>query len=204
MVSRLDANTAIGEREGIDITQIDFKKNSEIEELRIDPDRDLLYCAMNRTAQNLFLVLTLRTLYPDAKIVAISNSVENARKLTYAGADKVIDLYEATAHRITHSLTKPAVTKAIDEIIYHRSDIKLAELQLPPHSPLHGARLSEIDFRAQGVLLIAIIDKELGSEVVIADGGIDHHLDAGDILVLVGKEENLERFRTYVQGEGHA
>ncbi len=198
VISRLEENTLLGESHKIDIRRINFKKNDEILNLGIDPRKHLLYCAMNKTAQNLFLVLTLRTLYPDAQIIAISNSAENARKLRYAGADNVIDLYESTARRITHNLIKPAVTKAIDEIVYHRSDIKMAELMIPPGSYLDGKHLSEIDLKSIGLIIIAIIDREMGSEVLVTDRRIDHRLDEGDILVIIGREEDIEKFKVYI------
>lgn len=202
VVSRSEENIKIGEQDIIDIRYINFKKNEEFLSLGINPQHDLLYCAMSRTANNLFLVLTLRTLYPKAKIIAISNSSENARKMKYAGADSVIDLYEATARRVTHNLTKPAVTKAIDEIIYHKSNIKMAEIEIPEKTFLDGKHLNEIDFKSMGLVLIAVIDREFGNEALIADKRIDHKLDGGDILVLVGKESDIGMFKEKIKGTG--
>jgi len=108
---------------------------------------------MNKTANNLFLVLTLKTLFLGANIIAISNSFENARKLKYAGATNVIDLYEATSRRFVNILTKPAVTKAVDEIIYKENDLKMAEIVLPKESRLDKTMLSEFDFRSHGIVL---------------------------------------------------
>ena len=51
---------------------------------------------------------------------------ENSRKILYAGANKVIDLYESTADRFIKSITKPAVTEAIDSMIYQNNEIKVA------------------------------------------------------------------------------
>jgi len=153
---------------------------------------------MNKTANNLFLVLTLRTLFPQANIIAISNSFENTRKLEYAGANSVIDLYEATSRRIVNILTKPAVTRALDEIVYHQNDLKMAEIVLPKNSPLNGRFVRDIVFKKMGIVLIAIIDKELGQELVFTDHRINHKLDSGDILVVVAKDKDLDAFKRYL------
>jgi len=187
---------------GIDITSINIKKNDDILSLNIDENKDMLYCAMSKTANNLFLVLTLRTLYPKANIIAISNSFENTRKLNYAGANSVIDLYEATSRRVVNILTKPAVTRALDEIVYHQNNLKMAEIILPNSSPLDGRFVQDIEFKKMGVILIAIIDKELGQELIFTDHRINHKLDAGDTLVVVAKNDDLKKFNDLVFKKG--
>ena len=178
--------------------RINIKHNEDIRSLGIDPRHDIVYCAMNKTAHNLFLVLTLKTLYEHLNIIAISNSYENARKLKYAGASNVIDLYEATSRRFVNILTKPAVTKAIDEIIYKENDLKMAEIVLPKDSAVDKKFLSQLNFKAHGIILIAIIDKEKGNDLYFVDHRVDHKLDAGDTLVVVAKKEDLERFKDFI------
>ena len=184
--------------EGVLVEKINIKRNDDILSLGINESSDLLYCAMNHTANNLFLVLTLRTLFPKATIIAISNSFENTRKLKYAGANSVIDLYEATSRRVVNILTKPAVTRALDEIIYKQNDLSMAEIVLKEGSFLDEKYIHDIDFKSMGVILVAIIDKELGHELVFTDHRINHKLDVGDTLVVVAQKENIERFRKIV------
>jgi voltage-gated potassium channel len=184
--------------EGVIVEKINMKKNEDFLSLGVNQEEDLLYCAMNHTANNLFLVLTLRTLFPKATIIAISNSSENMRKLQYAGANSVIDLYEATSRRVVNILTKPAVTRALDEIVYKQNDLSMAEIRLDENSFLDGKYISEISFKKMGVILVAIIDKELGYELIFTDHRINHKLDAGDILVVVSQKENLERFKEMI------
>ena len=186
-----------------EVVRINIRQNDDIRSLGIDPGRDIIYCAMNKTANNLFLVLTLKTLYDDVNIIAIANSYENARKLKYAGASNVIDLYEATSRRFVNILTKPAVTKAIDEIIYKENDLKMAEIVLPKDSSVEAKLISEIDFKAHGIILIAIIDKEQGDELRFVDHRVDHKLDAGDTLVVVAKEDDFEKFVKYLEGKNN-
>jgi hypothetical protein len=53
-----------------------------------------------------------------------------------------------------------------------------------------------------GLVLIAVIDREFGNEALIADKRIDHKLDGGDILVLVGKESDIGMFKEKIKGAG--
>ena len=179
----------------VDITRINIKRNDDIFSLNLNAEETIFYCAMNQTATNLFLVLTLKSLYHNADVVAISNSNETTRKLKYAGASSVIDLYEATSRRIVNVLTKPAVSKALDEIVYNQNDLQMLEIEIPQNTFLEGKYVNEINFRQMGLILIAIIDKELGYELIFTDHRINHKLDSGDILVIVAKKGDIESFK---------
>ena len=182
-----------------DIIRINITRNDDILALNIDAEESILYCVMNKTANNLFLVLTLKSLYPNANVIANSNSKEATRKLKYAGASSVIDLYEATSRRIVNVLTKPAVSMALDEIIYKQNDLKMLEIELEENTFLEGKYINDIKFRQMGIILIAIIDKELGYELIFTDHKINHKLDAGDILVIVAKENDIRKFQEMLE-----
>jgi voltage-gated potassium channel len=199
VVSSNDKDIVPVDGDDVVITKINIKKNDDILDLNIDADNTIFYCAMDRTANNLFLVLTLKSLFPGANVIAISNSNETTRKLKYAGASSVIDLYEATSRRIVSSMTKPAVARALDEIVYNENDLKMLEIEIPDDSFLEGKFVSEIQFRAMGIILIAIIDKELGYELVFTDHRINHKLDSGDILVIVAKQEDIQKFQQLLE-----
>jgi len=191
----LDDYVEIESDANVDITRINIKHNDDILALNIDAENVIFYCAMNKTANNLFLVLTLKSLYPHANVIANSNSNEASRKLKYAGATSVIDLYEATSRRIVNVLTKPAVSMALDEIVYKQNDLQMLEIELQENTFLEGKYVNEIKFRQMGIILIAIIDKELGYELIFTDHRINHKLDAGDILVIVAKKEDISKFQ---------
>lgn len=197
VASMLEDNRREALRNGItDIRTFNPKRNASIFELGIDPDRHLLYCTMDHTANNLFLVLTLRELYHDATIIAISNSEENTRKLRFAGADTIINIYDSSSEHIINALTRPAVHEALHTVMYTKNDLKIAEIELEEATPLEQVRVGNIDFRSLGVILIAVIDREMGDDLIYLSKGIDHKLDAGDTLVLIGTTDAIERFRS--------
>ena len=183
-----------------DIKRFNPKHNDSIRMLGINPAKHLLYCAMDHTSNNLFLVLSLRELYHDAVIVAISNSDENTRKLKYAGADTIIDVYEASSQHLVTNLTKPAVAEAINTIVFEKNNLRIAEIQLAHNTLLEGKYATEIDFYSRGIILVAIIDKEMGDELIYISKGIDHKFDGGDTLVLAGKSEDILAFKRELEG----
>jgi voltage-gated potassium channel len=183
-----------------DIKHFNPKHNDSIRMLGINPSKHLLYCAMEHTSNNLFLVLSLRELYHDAVIVAISNSEENTRKLKYAGADTVIDIYEASAQHLVTNLTKPAVAEAISTIFFEKNNLKIAEILLDSDTMLEGKHAAEIDFYSRGLILVAVIDREMGDELIYLSRGVDHKFDAGDTLVLAGKADDILSFKMELAG----
>ncbi len=171
---------------------IDYKHDQELVDLGLDGK--ILFCAMDEMALNIFLVLSLRSIAKNATIISISTSAENTRKLKFIGADKVIDIYEASANRIVDIITRPAVTRVLDEIIFVDNGISMEEIVIPSGSFLDGKYLHEVDFKAFGLILVGIIDKEMGDDFIFVSRGIDHKFDAGDILVLLGETQDLETF----------
>jgi voltage-gated potassium channel len=178
-----------------DVRHFTPKRNDSIKQLNLNPQTQLFYCTMDHTSYNLFLVLSLRELFHDATIVAVSNSEENTRKLQYAGANTIIDIYEASAQHIITNITKPAVAEALNNIVFEDNDLKIAEITLDPNSTLEKKRASSVDFYSRGLILIAIIDKELSDKLIYINKGIDHIFDAGDTLVFAGKTEDIVNFK---------
>jgi Trk K+ transport system NAD-binding subunit len=82
----------------------------------------------------------------------------------------------------------------IDEIIYRQNNIKMVEIEIPKKSCYYGMYLSQIDFKSRGLILLAIIDKSRGSKLLITDRSINQRLREGDMLILIGKEDDLQRF----------
>ncbi len=177
---------------------IDITDDSELEEQRLEGK--ILFCAMDDMALNIFLALSLRNITEESTILSISTSAENTRKLKFIGVNKVIDIYESSANRIVDIVTRPAVTRVMDEIIYADNGISIEEIEIPPNSFLEGKCIQEINFRDFGLILIGISDKELGEDFIFVSRGINHKFDEGDILVLLGETQALKDFYKKLTG----
>ncbi|WP_456449563.1 potassium channel family protein, partial [Hydrogenimonas sp.] len=202
VVEQTDALTQDAKAHGIVKSfTADFKQDQELIDLGLEGK--ILFCAMDEMAMNIFLVLSLKSMTENATIISISTSAENTRKLKFIGADKVIDIYEASANRIADIITRPAVTRVLDEIIFVDNGISLEEIEIPPNSFLEGKYVHDIDFKAMDLILVGITDKEMGDDFIFVSRGIDHKFDAGDILVLLGESHALDAFyKKLTEGNG--
>ena len=159
---------------------------------------DKLVCVMDDEHLNVFLTLSLRSLFVDAYILSVSDSLNVTKKLKMAGANRVIDLYEVSANKIYNILEKPVATRLLENFASNREGITFREMLIPAHSFLDGKMADDIDFSAFGVLLVGLIDEELGHTFVFVTAGIEHKLDSGDTIVCIGEKEKLKAFETLI------
>lgn len=177
----------------LDTVLVDVTKDRQLEELMIEND-DQVICVMDDEHLNVFLTLSLRSLYNDSFILSISDSIHTTRKLKMAGANKVINLYEISANRIHNILRRPRTTKLLDGFVTDRSEISFKEMLIPEGSFLDGKMVEEVNFGQYNVLLVGMIDEELGHTFVFITTGVDHKLDVGDTIVCIGRNDDLEKF----------
>jgi len=148
--------------------------------------------------KNLFLCLSLKDLFPDINLIAKASEKGNEYKYKLAGVDKVINPYEVTANRIMTILKRPLTLKVIEEIIFEDNNLSFAEIEIPEGSFLDGKYIKDVDkeiAKNYNILIIAIVDKEISSNVQFVTKGINHKLDPEDILIVVGDKDDIERFK---------
>lgn len=173
---------------------VDIENDEELASILLDNGFKKIFCAFDNEEENIYLTITFKAIFHKIEIIAICESKETERKLKLAGADKVIDTMEAAANRIFFILEKPAVTEAIDNILQD-PNLTFSEIEIPKDSFLDGINISDINIKKRfNVIVIGIVDKELGNRFTFITKGIKHKLDAGDILVLIGKKENIKKF----------
>ena len=177
----------------IDVEHMDVTNDRLLEVL--DPERyEQLVCVMEDEHLNVFLTLSLRSLFKESYILSISDSIHTTKKLKMAGADKVVDLYEVSANKIYNILKRPVATKPLESFVSGRDGIGLKEIIIPKDSFLEGKTTDEVDFSPYGVLLIGMIDEALGHSFVFITAGINHELNHGDTIVCVGPKDELNAF----------
>lgn len=187
---------AVARVEGFeDVRLVDVTDDEALLGLDLGDSYKTAFCAMEDDGLNLFLVISLRALWGNLNIVAVCESKEVGQKLRLAGADNVIDAFEATGNKIFRILEKPAVTEVLENIIFGDININIAQIKIPRGSILQDRLLEELDFkRRYNLILVGVLDREMGEEFIFATKGTSHKLDAGDVLVLIGEDEYLKKF----------
>ncbi|MFC2074076.1 TrkA C-terminal domain-containing protein [Campylobacterota bacterium] len=162
---------------------------------RFDVSDVICFCALDDDAQNVFLTISLRAEYSQLYIIALATSKDSADKLHLAGANKAVAKLETTANVIVESLEKPAVVKIMNDILYHNKELKLAEYTINESSVLANKRLDDITLHHEfDIIILAVADQELDAEFSFTPQGHNHAIDAGDVLVVMGRENDLEKF----------
>jgi Trk K+ transport system NAD-binding subunit len=95
-------------------------------------------------------------------------------------------------------LKKPLTLKVIEEIIFQDNKLSFAEITIPDNSFLDGKYIKDVfkDISAlYNLLIIGIVDKKMSESVQFVTKGYNHKIDSGDILVVVGDKDEIERFK---------
>ncbi|MCG2634152.1 MAG: NAD-binding protein [Gammaproteobacteria bacterium] len=199
VVERDNAHLNDARDAGFDTVLADFTNDETLGELGIGTTVRQLFCMLPEDSENLFLTLSARALDPDITIISACESGDAASKLKIAGANKVVDLYSTTAHRVHDLLTKPLVVDVLDRTLFGQADLHMAEIVIP--EGLDNTRLSLQKLNLSGefdLVLIGIVDHERSSDFHFVGAGIEHLIDPGDILVVIGRTADIERLHQHL------
>ncbi len=175
---------------------VDIEDDAQLTDLVLDHSFTHIFCAFDDEEKNIYLTITFKALFRTIPVIAICESKETERKLRLAGADRVIDTMVAAANRLYYIVEKPAVAEAIDEILFKDKSILFEEIEVPKGSILDGVNIKDIAFsKKYKVILIGLVDRELGNKFVFVTRGINHKIDGGDVLVVVGKKHDIAEFK---------
>lgn len=177
------------------IFEVDIQDDEQLLNVLKEDSFKRVFCAFDDEEKNVYLTITLRALVDDLEIFSVCESKRKERKLKLAGVDTTIDVVEIIGNRLFFVLEKPAVTEALDEIFFKDPNLTFQEVAIPKNSFLDGVNIDEIDFKKYKIIVIGIVDKELGDKFTFITKGIRHKIDADDILVVVGYKQDIENFK---------
>jgi trk system potassium uptake protein TrkA len=118
------------------------------------------------------------------RIVVKAVSEDHGKILARLGATEIVHPERDTARRVAKLLG----VRSIVEYLPLAGDSSLVELETP--ADFVGKTLSELDIRRRHHVLVVAIKR--GESLVLPTGG-DHRIQAGDQLVLVGRDTDLDK-----------
>ena len=180
----------------IRLREIDDDEIKKLDEFK------LAIAVLKNEDENLFLCLSLRELFDDVKIIAKVSEKGNEYKYKLAGVNKTINPYDVTANRIMTILKRPLILRIIEEIIFSDNKLSLSEIEVPKGSFLDGQYIKDIYKEISSnynILIIGIVDKEMSENVQFVTKGINHKIDAGDILIVTGDIDDIEQLENDLQ-----
>jgi len=189
-------------KDGFQIFNSTLLSDNDLIKIGIDKDVSALFCVSYSNKNNLFITLSARNLNKDLKIITISKTKSEANKLQIAGATKVLNPNELGAFRIYRYMSKPLMLRVLDDILFSKSDLNISEIHIENDSQLKGIFLKDMTIhKSYNILLLGIMDKELSDKFIFNTKRINHKIDEGDVLVVVGKNEDLENFSNYTNSK---
>lgn len=153
-----------------------------------------LVTAVNSDANNVFITLTAKGLRPDIFVLARASEEKNEKKLLKAGASRVVSPYMIGAKRMAQVLKRPTVVDFIDiAMMGNQLGLIMEEARLGATSELIGKSLIDSYLRRDyGVIIVAI--KKMSGEMIF-NPMPSETLESGDVIVLIGKKDDLKRMK---------
>ncbi len=149
--------------------------------------------ALSSDAENLYTVLSAKTLNPKIRAIARASNEEAVQKLQRAGADAVISPYITGGKRLAAAALRPQVMDFVDGIItgsnrsYYLEEF-LIDAQICPYV---GKSLRDAKLRSQSGALVLAIRRFDGN--LIAGPMGDTPILEGDALICMGTAEQLRQ-----------
>jgi voltage-gated potassium channel len=172
-----------------------------------------LVAALPNNASNLYVVLSARGMAPNCRLIARSDSEEAERKLRLAGADQVVSPYVSGGRTMAATALRPLAVTFMDLLAGSGCEVEEFLLSSDPADlgSLNGASLAELQLGSRsGALVLAIVPPQPAANDVprqyrgsqysqqrpelLANPGSDTRLAPGQMLVVMGSQEQLDLF----------
>jgi len=150
-----------------------------------------LIAALGDDTDNLFLVLTARSLNKELYIVSRASEEENVGKLEKAGADRVALPYQIGGYHMAAVALRPAVVDFLDVIVDGKhTELQVEEVNIDRGSKIIGHRIGEYLSRKKTGATVLAINKRDGRSKINPNG--EEVIERDDQLIIMGRKEQLE------------
>jgi voltage-gated potassium channel len=149
-----------------------------------------LVAASDNDADNLYITLSARTANPDLLIIARASNEDASKKLRLAGADRIVQPYQAAGRMMAGLMLRPQVTAFVDVVTSAAgTDLRFEEIEVTKACGQGGKTIRELDVRKQTGALIVALRKRDGTFDTTPTP--EATLEVGDVLIAAGTEEEL-------------
>ncbi len=152
-----------------------------------------LIAALPSDAENLYTILSAKTLNPQIRAIARGSTEEASQKLQRAGADAVVSPYITGGKRMAAAALRPQVMDFVDGILTGSDRaFYMEEILIDPQTCPHvGETLREARLRSQTGALVLAIRRTDGT--LISGPTATTELLSGDLLISMGTAEQLRK-----------
>lgn len=163
-----------------------------------------LITAHEENTQDLAVIVTARLIRPDNEnfyIFSTATTEGSAEKMKLLGANEVIVPQNTIGKRIVSMVLhppSPMVSNFLEKIAYgEKTDIDITEINITKDLWIVGKALKDIKLRQNTQTTVVAVAKSNGKMEIAPSG--EHIIKEGDILLILGKSENIEKAKTYIK-----
>lgn len=150
-----------------------------------------LIAALPSDAENLFIILSAKTLNPGLVVVTRASEEEAGEKLRRAGADTVLTPYAMAGHQLADALLRPHVVQFME---FAKGDIgpkvSMEQVRVAPKFAFGKKPLGQLLEPRQSEVIVLAVRRE-GGEIVF-NPSADFEISAGDFLIVMGERPSLQ------------
>jgi len=156
-----------------------------------------LIAALATDADNLFAVISAKTLNPQIHVAARAAEEEAERKMRQVGADAVFAPYTMTGTRLAQSLLKPHVRQFLDFTTSHLGpSVSIEQIEVLPGCELVGRTLKDLKIGRELKVIVLGIRRTSGE--MIFNPSAETVVESRDFLIVMGESEPLGRLEARV------
>jgi len=129
--------------------------------------------------------------------MARASDAKNEKKLTSAGANKVVSPYLIGGQRMAQMLVRPTVVDFIDiATMDDKLGLRMEEAKISPKSHYIGKTLIESNLRKDFGVIIVLIKKTNGE--LKFNPQPTERLEVNDVIVMLGKINDVEKINAII------
>jgi len=197
VVDRNEQRVERASQAGMLAMQADATRDESLREAGIDRARGFI-AALPTDAENLFVILSAKTLNPGLNVVTRASEEDAEEKLRRAGADTVFSPYSMAGQRLAQALIRPHVVQLLEFPGKAAGlGVTIEQLHIAPDSRLISKRVGDI-VRSGAAVIVLAIRKAEGR--MVFNPSADLEILPGDFLIVMGEQASLRNLENVLLG----
>jgi voltage-gated potassium channel len=181
-------------RAGMLAVLADTTRDENLRDLKIASAKGLI-AALATDADNLFLILSAKTLNPGLYIATRAGEEEAEAKLRRAGADAVFAPYSLAGHRLAQAMLRPDVVHFLDFTTGNIGlNVAIEQVRVSNASEFVSHSLKDMQIRRDLGVIVLAIRKHDGQ--MLFNPPAETEISGGDVLIVMGEQEKLRKLET--------
>jgi voltage-gated potassium channel len=181
-------------RAGMLAVVADTTRDENLRDLKIASAKGLI-AALATDADNLFLILSAKTLNPGLYIATRAGEEEAEAKLRRAGADAVFAPYSLAGHRLAQAMLRPDVVHFLDFTTGNIGlNVAIEQVRVSNASEFVSHSLKDMQIRRDLGVIVLAIRKHDGQ--MLFNPPAETEISGGDVLIVMGEQEKLRKLET--------